>query len=307
MVLILQFQIAVSSGREKPYKTFSMRCIFCKLHSSGSKSREHIIPESLGNTDHVLPAGWVCDTCNNYFSRKIEAPFLESVYGLNSRFEMKVPNKKGVIPPAVGMHFPSGTEIHMRYESERSYSVAAVPGADETRYIDSKLRNARGELIFLAPTIPPDTHETARFIAKIALEIFAYRGLDVPGWNNEIVDKIELDELRRYVRAGNPKTLWPVSMRRIYPAPFPFSDSRDPVFQVLHEFDLLLLLCANEAEFEVYAVIAIFGVEYAINLGGPELDRYQKWLKDNGERSYLYSKGSNESIWEVLPRSTDCA
>ena len=41
-------------------------------------------------------------------------------------------------------------------------------------------------------------------------------------------------------------------------------------------------------EGEVYAVIAIFGVEYVINLGGPELDGYEKWRKWNGECSYLY-------------------
>ena len=39
---------------------------------------------------------------------------------------------------------------------------------------------------------------------------------------------------------------------------------------------------------EFYAIIAILGVEYAINLGGPELDGYLQWLKDNGEQSYLY-------------------
>jgi hypothetical protein len=56
-----------------------MRCIFCKNDSSNSKSVEHIIPESLGNTTRTLPKGVVCDTCNNYFARKVEKPFLEAL------------------------------------------------------------------------------------------------------------------------------------------------------------------------------------------------------------------------------------
>ena len=52
-----------------------MRCIFCKQDSSNSKNVEHIIPESLGSTKHILGKGIVCDKCNNYFSREVEKTF----------------------------------------------------------------------------------------------------------------------------------------------------------------------------------------------------------------------------------------
>ena len=40
-------------------------CIYC-LKSDGSfSSEEHIVAESLGNYDTVLPKGYVCDECNN--------------------------------------------------------------------------------------------------------------------------------------------------------------------------------------------------------------------------------------------------
>ncbi|WP_414849776.1 HNH endonuclease [Kosakonia quasisacchari] len=55
-----------------------MKCIFCKMESTSSKSVEHIIPESLWNTKNILPAGIVCDKCNNYFSRKVEKPFIST-------------------------------------------------------------------------------------------------------------------------------------------------------------------------------------------------------------------------------------
>jgi hypothetical protein len=49
-----------------------MNCIFCHKISDNSQSIEHIIPESLGNKEHTLWKGAVCDKCNNYFATKME-------------------------------------------------------------------------------------------------------------------------------------------------------------------------------------------------------------------------------------------
>jgi hypothetical protein len=50
-------------------------CLFCLRHDGGFTSREHILSEAWGNVDeHVLPAGVVCDRCNNgILSRADEA------------------------------------------------------------------------------------------------------------------------------------------------------------------------------------------------------------------------------------------
>ena len=53
-----------------------MICLFCKENSTNSISVEHIIPESLGNKEHILPKGIVCDKCNQYFAIKLEKPLL---------------------------------------------------------------------------------------------------------------------------------------------------------------------------------------------------------------------------------------
>ena len=53
--------------------------------------------------------------------------------------------------------------------------------------------------------------------------------------------------------------------------------------QVIHEFDFLVTSWD-----EWYFVQIIFGQEFAINLGGPEIDGYLKWLKDNNSESWLY-------------------
>lgn len=75
-----------------------MRCIFCKQDSSTSRSVEHIVPESLGNVEYVLPIGAVCDGCNQYFSRKVERQVLETPMFRLMRARMTVPNKRGRIP-----------------------------------------------------------------------------------------------------------------------------------------------------------------------------------------------------------------
>ena len=52
--------------------------------------------------------------------------------------------------------------------------------------------------------------------------------------------------------------------------------------------------CRVTPSSEWYFVLAIFGEELAINLGGPEIEGYEKWLKDNNGKSPLYV-GKNTS------------
>ena len=87
-----------------------MQCIFCKRSTADERSVEHIIPESMGNAEHVLPVGAVCHDCNQYFARKIERPLLESTLFRHLRSGMEVPNKRGRIPqwnPSDGIELPA--------------------------------------------------------------------------------------------------------------------------------------------------------------------------------------------------------
>lgn len=266
-----------------------MRCIFCKSSTTSCGSEEHIISESLGNVDHVLPPGWVCDDCNNYLAREVKAPFLNSCYGRNSRYEMRVTSKRGNVPPGTGLHTQSLSKVDLYVDKEGSFSICAAPGENEKRFIESILKNNHGTLYVFSITLPPQGYETARFIGKVALEVFAHRGMDLPGWNKEIVDKTELDDLRTYVRRGQPGFVWPVHIRHIYPPDFIFADETFPHYEVLHEWDILSIPSATNAQAaEYYVIIAIFGVEYTINLGGPELGGFHQWLKDNHHAGFLY-------------------
>ncbi len=269
-----------------------MRCLFCKNNSDNSKSREHIIPESLGNERHMLPPGWVCDNCNNYLSRKVEAPFLGTLYGTMSRFEMAIGNKKGRIPIVTGFHPQSRSLVNLMIDKD-GMSIFATQGEDEYRFMNNVRKQRKGSIYVPAAGDPQLSYDIARFIGKVALEILAYQWRNVEAWNEELVNKVELNELRNYVRQGRPGFVWPVNIRRIYPADNKFSDEIDPSFQILHEWDILFIPSSEHSEChgvvgEAYAIITILGVEYAMNLAGPELGGYLQWLRDHGERSYLY-------------------
>jgi hypothetical protein len=71
--------------------------------------------------------------------------------------------------------------------------------------------------------------------------------------------------------------------RTLYPVNAIFRDSAE-YYEVLHEYDLLY-----KKALELYIIVAIFGVEFSLNLGGPQLDGYDKWLQANAQASALYA------------------
>jgi len=267
-----------------------MRCIFCKSDTRDSASIEHIMPESLGNIEHILPRGWVCDGCNNYFARKVEKPFLDSLFATSTRSIMGVPNKRGRVLPMQALH-PQSRSILELFRCEDRWIVGAASGEDETAWIRS-IRNSQGGSFWLpTPTdIPEANVHTARFIGKIALEALAAQCKDIEGWNAELVNHPTFDPLRNYVRLGVPAITWPVSIRRIYEREHRFNDHAFEDYEILHEW---MILATDGGEY--YCVIAIFGVEFAINLGGPQLDGWNAWLIAHDMRSPLLDAPSRES------------
>jgi hypothetical protein len=66
------FNIILEIEQTEKYKSLypdfaitTKRCIYCLSTTGTFSSEEHILPESLGNDELVLPKGCVCDTCNN--------------------------------------------------------------------------------------------------------------------------------------------------------------------------------------------------------------------------------------------------
>ena len=260
-----------------------MRCLFCKADSRGSQSKEHIIPESLGNTALVLPPGVVCDRCNNYFSREVEKPFLESTGIVFLRFRQRIPSKRGLIPPMFGVlrpGFPALARMHLKGPLDGD--VLVPPEA-----IDHIVAANGGELIFPAEAPLPCGPVVSRFLAKVALETMAQRFVDHEGGVDYLADEPKLDSIRNHARRGSQPD-WPVNVRRIYGENHRWIDSQGAQVQVLHESDILM----SETN-EYYLILALFGLEFAINYGGAEIGGYRDWLSHHGMVSPLYH-GKNE-------------
>lgn len=265
-----------------------MRCIFCKRNSDTSKSVEHILPESLGNTKHVLPVGVACDSCNNYFATKIEKPFLESPSIVALRFHQAIPNKRGRIPPLTGILDPGFPVVAHRY-SEGPFVGSLEVGPDALKQL---LSSDQGRVLLPMGGEPPTDMIVSRFLAKAALEAMALRLVSHPEGLEYLVDESQLDLIRNHARRGETRN-WPYLARRIYDPNKPWNNGIDAPFQVVHEHDFL----QTEAG-EMYFIVALFGLELALNLGGPVVEGYIQWLNQHNHVSPLYW-GKNGNIFST--------
>ena len=191
-----------------------MRCIFCKEKSDTSKSIEHVIPESLGNVDHFLPQGIVCDKCNNYFSRKVEAPLLNSQFFRYLRSRQFIKSKKGNIPPIKGIipGIPAAADAWI-LGKEISFSGKDEKSTKEIEKYISRIKEGK----FLFPIAQrPCSKLMSRFLAKIAIEALTQKLMHLPNWEDAVIDKPDLDPIREYARRGQKPGNWIYHQRNIY-------------------------------------------------------------------------------------------
>jgi hypothetical protein len=255
-------------------------CIFCKRDSTHSVSSEHIVPESLWNTQTVLPPGIVCDGCNNYFARKVEKPFLDSPSIRQLRFLENIPSKAGRVPPGFGVMQPGFPVEIVRPGKDIGDTALSIDlPCDASRYVTS-----RKTATVIVPTMwrLPEERVVSRLLAKMAIEVLALRVLNSPGGVAFVAAEPQLEPLRLFARRGTPQR-WPFHSRRIYRSDRSLAAPNGTLLQTIHEFDLLYT-----AHNELYFIFALFGLELAINVGGPEIDGYVDWLKVNHGASPLY-------------------
>lgn len=271
-----------------------MHCLFCKCDSSDSRSIEHIIPESLGNTDYTLPQGFVCDKCNNYFARKVEKPFFDLQAIQSLRFQECIPNKAGKYQSLVGI-LDEGVPVKIRREQQGDEFITTIL-CDSEIFTRLKQSSTSHRLIF--PAFVDESSFSSslvvtRFLAKIALEALAQRLNSIDGLEY-LVNHDGLDMLREHARIGN-HTDWQCSIRRLYSIrdTFPAPDGEN--YQILNEYDFLLVN-ANDGkpnengDIAVYSyfVIALFGLEFVISMAEPSIEGYHKWLETHNGVSPLY-------------------
>lgn len=278
-----------------------MRCLFCKQDSTNSRSVEHIIPESLGNTTQILPKGIVCDKCNNYFARKIEEPFLNSTEMLALRFQEAIPNKKNVIPPLNGIlngNIP--IKIYRPFAAQQMPSGIVLEVVSHGDIGADEIHNG-GQIItpaFMDSMIPQNSMVISRFIAKIAFEFLALRLYPYEGGLDYLIDDPAFDSIRNYVRKGSSKS-WACNIRRIYNMDKIWACNNGSTYQKVNESDFLFIpvrdqdVNSDSISGYMYFVLALFGLEFAISITEPGIDGmdfYRRWLMQNDYDSPLFRK-----------------
>ncbi len=263
------------------------------MDSSGSKSREHIIPESLGNKSHTLPKGAVCDKCNNYFASKIEKKVLELPYFKSLRGRNVIETKKGKIPGILGfIATPNIGELEIHLNENRIIEVNI-----QDKELFERMRKGEFNQFYIPHLEKPpiDNIHISKFLGKVALEALAQRVMKVDNWQNDFINNEGLDPLRNYVRYGKDYKSWPYHIRKIYNEDRAIENDNNelsPPYQIMHEYDFLIPNTPSidgETHIieDVCFVCAIMGIEYTINLTQKGLVVYFEWLEKNNNKSIL--------------------
>ena len=270
-----------------------MECIFCHKDSSPSKSIEHLIPESLGNKHHVLPTGYVCDECNHYFAIKIEKELLAQPYFVSMRFRNEILTKKGKLVKEK-MVFPGALKsCEVTMQTTKDGIIASFE--DKELYNLIKAGKTR---TMIAPYIPATKYPNtimSRFLAKCAYEYFLYNmgenkyELCVQELLGSDVDILK--NLREYARYGKGK-YWQYNQRRIYSeGDCFFNKNENRLYEILHEMKFFVKehkrYPNGNVEAEIYFIMSIAGIEYAICISDPDISEYQKWLEEHDGGSPL--------------------
>lgn len=271
-----------------------MRCLFCKQDSSNTKSVEHIIPESLGNKTMILPCGYVCDKCNNYFAIKVEKPFMELPEIRQLRFQEMIPNKKNKMPKMKTL-YNGKSLVKLGWDEKQDECILYVDSDDHV--LNEILCTRKGDIMF-----PAFTNETtiqssiivSRLLAKIALETLADRLKMLEGSLDELINYKEFDRIRNHARRGIVSE-WPCSIRRIYDMDTLWKGEKDEEKQKIYETNFLIIYKGGEGDVKyviLYFIAVLWGMEFAINMAEPEIDEYNSWVYQHGGLSPLNVKRS---------------
>ena len=270
-----------------------MQCIFCHKDSLNSKSIEHIIPESLGNKEHFLPKGYVCDECNHYFAIKIENELLSQPYFVSMRFRNEILTKKGRHVKEK-MMFPGALKsVEAILQTTDDGNVISFYDED----LFDRVKNGEVNEI-MALYIPEPNYPNkimSRFLAKCAYEYFLYNmgkeKYDLCVQELLCKESDILKALREYARYGKGE-YWQYNQRRIYSeGDVVFHQNKELNYEILHEMKFFTRehkrFPNGYVEAEVYFVMAIAGIEYAICISDPNISEYQEWLKEHNGLSPL--------------------
>lgn len=161
-------------------------------------SEEHIIPESLGNTSHVL-RGVVCDKCNSFY-HKLEEYFTHHHIASASRLLKVDRTKKGAEP---SQKLPKGEG--RRKGDQFTFSQSLIPGKESEQFSITIL----GEEIRIEHNTflqDADATKLSRLLCKIGLETLSLK-------KGDLAYSEEYDTIRRFARFGRGAKFIPFAWR----------------------------------------------------------------------------------------------
>jgi hypothetical protein len=142
-------------------------CVICRGHDGGFLSEEHPVPESLGNTEIVLPNGVVCDRCNHGALSNLDQTLQQFFPIAIQRVLKGIPSKAGKLPTArfrngvLGLSSPGN--IVMNTSERKALIVDPVPLPDGYQKMKMTVTGGRR----LTPTY---ASELSRSLLKMAIE-----------------------------------------------------------------------------------------------------------------------------------------
>lgn len=250
------------------------RCLFC-LRSSGSfLRREHPIPESLGNDDLILPAGFVCDACNQYFGSKLEKDVLNlAPFGV-TRASQCVKNKGGNYPVVGGNN--------LRVRSTGYWDGLTFCSAPPHKHLRI---SPNGEALLCPEWVSPD--QLVRFLLKMGLELLVIAEF------NPFDSRF--DYARACARFGSRATAWDFAMC-LYPdredlvCGIRVDDLGELETRQIYSYSLGQLQSGDVCFFFMYRTMM-----FAVNLSRPPALEY---IMGFNERNPM----TMESRWKLFPR-----
>jgi len=184
-----------------------MNCLFCNSIGPFS-TKEHIVPESLGNDDLILNDN-VCDKCQNYFGKEIENYILNKTPFAVWRAMLGIKTKVGKLPK-IDMTQPKTTKGRLpdkhTFHDNGVIFEAKSDGTHKIEITSKQMwqdiqQGSRSSFHFVMT--PKSLVMIGRFLGKIGLELLC---LDNP----TIARNESFDDIRSYVRKGTTLDIWPI-------------------------------------------------------------------------------------------------
>jgi hypothetical protein len=126
----------------------------------------------------------------------------------------------------------------------------------------------------------------SKFFCNAAVESLIYRVGPVQKWLDEITEHPQLNAIRNYVHYGSKTKFWEYHQRRIYQEGDGFFNENisSETYEILHEFNFFY-----SDEGELFYVLVIMGIEFAVSLSSEEMSGYWIWLIQNAGKAPLQS------------------